>query len=423
MIAYLSFMLIHGLNFILIPIINKNLSENDLKFWLIALNMLSLFTFIDASFRQNVSRLVAQARAGRLTYFGQMSQGIDVKYNRLPYLTAIITGNYATLCLSTCAIGMTGSLYLVIVDFELNYVTAWLVLCVGQFFSLCLFLFAAVLNGENKISSSNIVQLITKFTFIISLMLIILITQVFNFAILSSTITLGFLFIIFFWKVFINKARSITHLSELELSIIRSILLKSSSKMLVVSIFGFFIVRGSIFTVGLIDDGNLVSYAFVVLIMTFISTISSIPFQYYAPTLNFLQMAKDKKSVRNIMKYIYLISIFSFISLTLLCVTIYHDIFKFSLGDGKEMKLWIFILIAVIFFLEMLHSIACSYLTTLNKIPFSTATILTSISALILGWIFAIKLGFVGVIVGLGLSQLVFNNWYWPYVMWKDLKC
>ncbi|MEQ1682324.1 MAG: O-unit flippase-like protein [Burkholderiaceae bacterium] len=96
-------------------------------------------------------------------------------------------------------------------------------------------------------------------------------------------------------------------------------------------------------------------------------------------------------------------------------------------GLGKNIRLpdsGILCTLIVVTFLEMNHSIAAAYLTTLNRIPFTLAAIVSGflmiiISSILCGWL---NLGLWGLVVAQGSVQLVYNNWKWPLEALKHLE-
>lgn len=75
-------------------------------------------------------------------------------------------------------------------------------------------------------------------------------------------------------------------------------------------------------------------------------------------------------------------------------------------------------------FLEMNHSIAAMYLTTLNRVPFAGAAVISGVaivtlSSILCGWL---GMGAWGLVLAQGLVQLGYNNWKWPLEALRDLQ-
>ena len=108
-----------------------------------------------------------------------------------------------------------------------------------------------------------------------------------------------------------------------------------------------------------------------------------------------------------------------------------HFYVYFFLGNymleilGSEARLvddGLLIIIGIIAFLELNHSIAVSYLTTRNEIIFAKAAVLSGIATVCVGYILGSIYGIIGLIFAQGGVQLIYNNWRWPQLMIKDLR-
>ena len=78
---------------------------------------------------------------------------------------------------------------------------------------------------------------------------------------------------------------------------------------------------------------------------------------------------------------------------------------------------------AIVFFLEMNHSLCATAITSVNRIPFIKSSLCSGI-AIAFGSIFV---GFLGLeviwfVVIQGVVQLVYNNWKWPMYIFKELN-
>jgi hypothetical protein len=70
----------------------------------------------------------------------------------------------------------------------------------------------------------------------------------------------------------------------------------------------------------------------------------------------------------------------------------------------------------------MNHSIAASYLTTLNKVPFVGAAIVSGVGVALLTLLLIKPFGIAGMVVAQGVVQLAYNNWKWPLEAVKHLE-
>jgi O-antigen/teichoic acid export membrane protein len=105
---------------------------------------------------------------------------------------------------------------------------------------------------------------------------------------------------------------------------------------------------------------------------------------------------------------------------------LFGDAILSAIGSRTELlptpMLVVFLAIGV---LEMNHSIFATYLTSLNQIPFVYSALLSGLvimgSSLIL--VNVTDLGLWSLIISQGAVQSVYNNWKWPYEALKHLRC
>ena len=74
--------------------------------------------------------------------------------------------------------------------------------------------------------------------------------------------------------------------------------------------------------------------------------------------------------------------------------------------------------------LEMIHSNAATFITTRNRVPFVSSSILSGV-AMVLISLFLINftdLGLWSLLISQAVIQLLYNNWKWPLEVNKELK-
>jgi hypothetical protein len=82
----------------------------------------------------------------------------------------------------------------------------------------------------------------------------------------------------------------------------------------------------------------------------------------------------------------------------------------------------IYFLYFCILLLELNHSGFSQFYLTRNHIPFLIPSILSGISIIIIGWYIGQIYGALGLILAQGLVQLLFNNWYPVFLVYKEVN-
>jgi len=78
-------------------------------------------------------------------------------------------------------------------------------------------------------------------------------------------------------------------------------------------------------------------------------------------------------------------------------------------------------ILGLVILLELNHSIAGNYLTTINVIPFVRAALWSGLSIALISILLVKVMGVWALIVGQGVVQLAYNNWKWPIMSIKSL--
>ena len=69
------------------------------------------------------------------------------------------------------------------------------------------------------------------------------------------------------------------------------------------------------------------------------------------------------------------------------------------------------------------HSLFCNYIVSMNEIPYMRSFLFASVLGVLLSCLFCgpMQLGAWGIIAGQGISQLLYNNWYWPIYLCRKI--
>ena len=151
-------------------------------------------------------------------------------------------------------------------------------------------------------------------------------------------------------------------------------------------------------------------------------TAAMIPWQVGLKEIIKLKITRNKDSLRSSVKLHWSISfaILSIIFFSLLILEI-NGLFLGSQFDGIILTKLFFIYF-IILVLEVNHTIAAHYIAAGNRIPFVRSAVISALFSVMLSSTLAILgYGIIGVLLGQGIVQLMWNNWIWPYKVWKEL--
>lgn len=164
------------------------------------------------------------------------------------------------------------------------------------------------------------------------------------------------------------------------------------------------------------------AYSLGVQIAAAIGIIASIQYTAQQPAIQAAYVSRDNNKLKIIMSQIVGVLIILFILLSALTVFIVLPILEFIKPEIKIARDF-FIALCFYQFLLRLRNCYTSYFSCTNRIPYIRSFIISSMLA-VLGSILLLKftnVGIWGIIVAQIISQCIFNIWYWPQKVHKEL--
>ena len=204
---------------------------------------------------------------------------------------------------------------------------------------------------------------------------------------------------------------------------IKSYGLEPSLRLWVVQVGAFLINRGNILVAGLVL-GVMESSAFMlsIILVSVVANLASTVILVYLPQINTIQVSVSRKTLTPIIKKIYGIAYSIYIAAFVCIFFLGNYILEILGSEARLIDDGLLIIVGIIAFLELNHSLAVSYLTTRNEIIFARAAVLSGIATVCIGYILGSIYGIIGLIIAQGGVQLLYNNWRWPQLMIKDLQ-
>jgi O-antigen/teichoic acid export membrane protein len=164
------------------------------------------------------------------------------------------------------------------------------------------------------------------------------------------------------------------------------------------------------------------SYSLSVTILMSLSAVSSVVCQLQVPHVSALQVRGARGELIGIYGEMVLLSGFVF-AVGAITITLFGNFFLS--GIGSQVSLLSFnhmVVLGLVLMLELHHSVAATYLTTLNIVPFVKAGVLSGIAVLALSLLLIQPFGMLGLIISQGMTQILYNNWKWPLEVLRSLR-
>ncbi|MGV7962399.1 O-unit flippase-like protein [Photorhabdus tasmaniensis] len=420
--GYLAQLLNIGSGILLLPILVITLTPEDLGFWYIFTAIYGLAQLLEFGFQPTIARQASYVYNGAKnlikTGLPKMDKTCHVDQKLLIDLIFSSRKIYKIISLGVSIILVFGGgFYLYSLTYnadKLDIYISWFIYALSGIIIFYFGYYNALLQGRGDITEVNKIIAISRLCMAI-LAIILLLSKFGLYAMAISNLASCILN-----RFLANKAFYVKESTEIKKAKTNNdltlILWGSSWRLGCVQLGAFLIQRGSIFIVTYFwGVSAAASYGLTIQVFMLLSSLSSLVFQIQLPKMNALQAHGMKEHLRYIYSSAMIISLCLFILGSILLVLI-GPFFLSLIGSNANLieGQWL-TLLSFVMLLELNHSLSATYLTTLNEIPFLNASLYSGIAVVLVssficygGWF-----GLGGVILGQGIVQLTFNNWYW----------
>lgn len=419
---------------ILIPLAASYVSVSELNLWINFVTIGALIQMLDFGFQQTVARNVTYVFSGatQLLKNGFHYISLDENAPSTELLSSLfLTAKKFYKCVTIVAsfiLLSAGSLYIYKIS-KTNVtmsaaILSWFLFVFGCLIQIYFCYFNCFIHGRGDIILISKAQIYQRLVFIIlgSLFLIL------NFKLIGLTFA-------FFVSTIVGRLSAYKFFKRSDVSFcyayknvlaqkkLFNILWHNSSRLGSTYVAAFFINRSGLlvasYYLGLKTSAN---YSLTSCILLAITACSLVPCQVSMPKLSLLNISSKLKEAREIYNKSCMYSALIFL-IGILCLFVAKKFFLSMTAGPKTLLNNNFILIyGFILFLEVCHSNAANFLTTLNKVYFTKPAIISAISVFLLSLGLVKIWGVFGIILSQGIVQLLYNNWKWPFEVHKHFK-
>lgn len=432
--GYASQIFQFGTGIIILPMILRKLSTEELGIWYIFLTITAFVNLLDFGFQQTITRNVSYVFSGAKTLLKvgieEYNTTKEIDYRLLKSLIITVKMIYRIIAIIGFIILITiGSFYLnsLIEGLDKKIIfLAWGIYSLSATFNLYFYYYTPLLLGRGLINESHKTIVLSKLFYILfSIIALQLGFGLVGIAIgnlLSSFINRASSYYFFYDKELKNKLKKAYDKEKINLL---PILWENSYKMGLVIIGSFLILRMNTLLVGKYLNLEIVaSYGLTLQIVSFLMQTSVILFNTYLPLFNSLRLKNKIEEMKEKFSAIFLIMLITYIIGSIVIIILGNKIVNILGSSTKLMQTKYLIFLLFIYLLELNHSIAASMITTKNEIPFVKSSLFSGIGIVILSLILLnySNLGILSVLLSQFFVQISYNNWKWPRVILKDLN-
>jgi len=422
---------------ILLPLIVRFLSPEEVGLWFVFLALASLAQLMELGFQPTIARNAAYVYAGaqELQAVGLMpsSQGAAVNIQLLADLLASARRIYLGVAIAA-ALAMlgAGSVYLYSLlppDYPAREVLlGWLAFSAGYAIHFFYGYYNGLLQGRGDITAANKSIVASRAVLVVLGALAL----TFGLGLLGLGIAslcaaiVGRLFSYHYFHI--AQRPETTQLRERSGATATLVgkLWHNASRLGLVNVAAFLILRSSVLVASsLLGLKAAASYGLSLQLLLALSALASMFASLQLPRMNALQLSGQREELQRSYGVAVLVA-WGVYALGALLIAAYGASALEYIGSHTPLiNSAPFACLALIMLLEMNHSISASYLTTLNVIPFLGAAMwsgvaIVSTSVLLVAFT---DLGIWGLILGQGIVQAAYNNWKWPKEALDHLGC
>lgn len=419
-----------GVGVLLLPILVVTLNSEELGLWYVFMAMVSLAQLLEFGFQPTIARQAAYIYNGATeikrsglpaTVSGKLN--IDLLVNLIHSSKYIY--RWIAILVAVLLWGM-GSLYIYTLNYTGDLTTAyisWFLFASASVITFYFGYFNALLQGRGDITLVNKVIVISKVSF--ALLAIMLLWLKFNLlAIAIASLISCIINRILIGQAFYNAKTSDTKKYKPTANL-NKILWANTWRLGLVQFGAFLIQRGNMFIAATYLGLTVAaSYGLTMQLSTIIVTLANQLMALQLPKMNALQAACDKIELKNIYSSSVLVAFILLISGFVGLILLGEPVLALIGSETKLINSHLLTLLGVVLLLETHHSISATYITTTNQVPFLKASLVSGVGVTLLSFalVYWGALGVAGLIIGQGLVQLCFNNWYWPKVAMQHLN-
>ncbi|CNG02551.1 O-unit flippase-like protein [Yersinia similis] len=399
--------------------------------WVIFLSMISLITLFDFGLSPAIVRNVSYVISGAQNL---VKRGIDdiiikdvISYPLLSRLLFDIKRIYLYLSIIAFFIIVIGGLwyfyYISPLDIKNEVAYSWLLFSSTLIINLIYLYYVPVLTGLGEIESSYKANVLGRITWLILTLLAL--TLLPSILILSLCFSLSVLINRYICYFFYRRNFHIKNLDKIDTGVVSTIpfIGHNAAKLGVVSLGAFLINRSTTLIVGIVCP-IVTAGQFVLSMQVFFAlmAISNILLSIKIPEIS-QAVAKREHYIVKILIYKVVAFSSSIYLLGFVTFLISAEYVLPTIGVSLSfLPLDYLLILGLIYFLEMNHSICATIITSKNNVPFVFASLFSGgliiLSSIILSIHF--KYGVVGLILSQGVVQLMYNNWKWPLMVYRE---
>lgn len=434
--GYLSLILVQSINALLLPFVLIYLDPLELGLWYTFTSLYGLAMLIDFGFKSTISRHISYVWSGAddLKTEGYVTavEAKDWNENFFIKLLSTIKALYYSMGLILLVLLSTiGTFFIYTItqeDMSLAIsITSWLIYMVAIILNISFSFWSSTLKGIGAIKYYNQTLIIAKITqLFISILLLVLgygilgVSVAYLVSVIFNRIILTFFFYNFDYKTSRLKGKIKV---EFNLTLLRK-LLPNTIRTGIASLANYLILNFPIllasYFLSLEVSGK---FGLTSQVVALVITLANSYFNTYLSKFNFYRVRGKMIDLKKLFSKAIFIN-YAFVAvLFILILLLGNYLLRFIPGDNELLPINVLLIIMTYRFFYNNQGIFTALLSTKNTVPYYKSFIVSSVITVIIQIIMlSIFPNIYSLLLPILLIQLLYNNWYWPLYVLKDLK-
>ena len=426
-----------GANFIVLPFILMYLSDDAVAIYYIFLSLSSIATLFDFGFSPSIARSVNYAYSGASDLKEQGADNEKKEEPNFALMKKVIQSCkvlYLLIGILALVVGATaGTFYVYIITKEAfisDYMYPWLIYLLAIFLNIVFSYYNVFLRGVGAVTKINVATIISRMTQIV-LCILLLVLGVGLLGVAIAYLVYGFLFRMisnFLFKKHNNIGAKLKEENEkFNKSDFANIMKKmwpNTWREGLVTLSNYLVNQATTLIAPLFLSLTLTGiFSLATQLITAVATIASSVLNAYQPQLQSAFVNKDEEAQKRTLS-LCVVSYFVLFVVTLIgLIFVGLPIIKL-IKPTYQMDYYVLLGVALPIFLLNYRNLFCSYISCTNRLIYYKAFVISSLISVVGSYVLLrfTNLGIYALIIGQLVSQLVFNVWYWPLFVHKELK-
>lgn len=429
--GYLAQTLNIGSGLLLLPAVLHYLPTEDVGLWFVFITLTSLAQLLEFGFQPTIARNTAYVFAGArsLTQRGlptEVRADVEVDDGLLADLVTASRVIYRGVAAAGGVVLLVGgSLYVMSIATPEQHLPtvlgAWALFAGGYVINFYYGYVNGLMQGRGNVVAANQVVIITRASMLLGGLVAVaggggllgLGAATFLACIFGRVVALRF-----FLRE--NMVRTSARTPDTRGTL--KLLWHNASRLGVVQIGAFLIQRANILIASsFLGVGAAASFGMTVTLMMTLSGVAAVILQVRMPRLAAAQASHNLPALRALFGEIIVVAWTVFLAGAVVLVLGGEWLLRLVGSKTTLLSPPLLALFALVILLELNHSLAASYLTTRNQVPFLRAGLFSGLIICVLSVLLVKRFDVIGLIAAQGLVQLAYNNWKWPREARKDL--